>query len=359
MSISFRTFYYKKDIYMQRYLFKECFPETKGTIQGSEEFYNWFLHSFPAEKKSYEYGAYFEDQLVGYYSAVPYKYLYDKQELKAGLVSGVMTASNMRGKGIFSKLGKYSTDQLKDEGLDFSTGYPIRTEVIPGHLKVGWEIYFDLPIFIKFLKFNSVLAQKNLKILKPLLHCLNWLYQTLLQIFQKRKVDLNVEMYDSFERIDINKYKAFKKKWENESEIVLNKSPEFIKWRTGAPESEYTFMTLMHKEEIIGLAITRITTLEDISNLVILDLIVLKDHIKGIDFLFYQINKIALEKKVEAISLMISKYWAKNYRLQLNGFIRSPYKFQLIIKRFSNKVSEKIMKVEKNWHLMWIDTDNL
>jgi hypothetical protein len=39
------------------------------------------------------------------------------------------------------------------------TGYPIRPEVIPGHLKVGWSIVAKLPVYVKVVRTDALLIQ--------------------------------------------------------------------------------------------------------------------------------------------------------------------------------------------------------
>ena len=56
---------------------------------------------------------------------------------------------------------------------------------------------------------------------------------------------------------------------------------------------------------------------------------------------------------------MISDFWFNKYNLNYNLFIKTPYKFQFITKNLSNVISSNTLKDNKNWHLMWIDSDDL
>jgi hypothetical protein len=158
--------YFDKDLELesQRNLFKECFPENDGTLVEESEHYLWKFHSFPAQPTSYEYGAYMENDLVGYYAAIPYEYKINNATIKVGMVCDVMTGVKARGKGVFTKMGIYSTAEMKNEGLEFTIGYPIRPEVIPGHIKAGWEKLFPLPLYMNFLSSKSLLKDKSINI---------------------------------------------------------------------------------------------------------------------------------------------------------------------------------------------------
>jgi len=54
--------------------------------------------------------------------------------------------------------GRYATEIMADEGVSFVTGYPIRPSVLPGHIKVGWKVAFDLPVYFKLLDPATLLA---------------------------------------------------------------------------------------------------------------------------------------------------------------------------------------------------------
>lgn len=118
--MEFKPFDYQVELVPQRALFCECFPETIGQPVTSTEHYHWKFQNGVGEPSSYEYGAYENDELIGYYAAISYPYIIDGQNITAGMVCDVMTGVKARGKGVFTRLGVYSTDQLKENGVDFS-----------------------------------------------------------------------------------------------------------------------------------------------------------------------------------------------------------------------------------------------
>ena len=50
--------------------------------------------------------------MVGYYAAIPYKYNIGETQTDVGMVCDVMTSTKQRGKGIFTKIGRYATEDL-------------------------------------------------------------------------------------------------------------------------------------------------------------------------------------------------------------------------------------------------------
>ena len=84
------------------------------------------------------YGNYF----AGYYAAIPYRYSIAGEQHDAGMVCDVMTDPAQQGKGIFTKLGAYSTDDLKKKGLAFTT----ELTTVPVLGQALWRVTPDLAI---------------------------------------------------------------------------------------------------------------------------------------------------------------------------------------------------------------------
>ena len=156
MNLKFRNFNYESHKSEQRTLFKESFPEIKNLPSASSDHYDW---KHRGQIKSFQFSAILDKKLIGYYAALSYKYKFNDNYIKAGMVCDVMTGKESRGRGVFTKLGKYSTEKLKNNSFDITTGFPIRKEVIPGHLKAGWEIAFKLPLYFKINSTKSILQK--------------------------------------------------------------------------------------------------------------------------------------------------------------------------------------------------------
>lgn len=354
MDLNFKQFDHTVDLSRQRELFNDCFPETEGEMIRSNEHYYWKFHSFPFSTKSYEYACYANSEIVGYYAAIPYQYRIGSKIVSAGMVCDVMTSSKLRGKGIFTKMGSYSTEQLSTV-IPFTMGYPIRKEVIPGHLKVGWEIPFELPLYMKFIKLNSFLTQRNLKLLVPFANLLSNIY---CQIFRGRSLnDYSYSIYYDIE--EVLDYECFCKEWSNSVNNSLQKDLNFSKWRYGAPGRKYSFLTIKKDSKIICFLSYRKIIKEGILSYGIIDYMVLP----GFEGCHSLANKVLIEQakseNVEVIMTMMSRTSASKYRLIRNGFIKSPFKFSLIIKNLTGEFTKEELFKEENWHLMWVDSDDL
>lgn len=360
MQVKFRKFNPKRELEAQRELFIECFPECIGTTVSSINHYNWKFHSKVGPKISAEYTANSEQDMLGYYAAIPYQYRLNRDIVNAAMVCDVMTGVKARGKGIFTKLGVYSTNEFAKEGFDFTTGFPIRKEVIPGHIKAGWEIKFELPLYGKFIKFNSLLKKKRIQFLAPILNFfLSLTSKFLNQFCSSKNENLSVETLTSDKIETIVGLNDFYNEWGNELKISLIKDLDFLKWRLGAPEKSYFLSILRDQNKIVGVSISREVFKEGVPCMGILDISVLKSHHKYVGLLTNEIVKNAKKVKAELLLVMMSNYWFKNYKLKKNLFFKSPFKFYFILKKLNPNISSRILNNEENWHLMWIDSDDL
>jgi hypothetical protein len=355
MELTFAHFDYKENLAQQRELFKDCFPETNGEVIQEEIHYNWKFHSFPNEVKSWEYASYMGTEMVGYYAAIPYRYKIGKKITSVGMVCDVMTSSKQRGKGIFTKMGNYSTNELSSD-VPFTMGYPIRKEVIPGHLKVGWKIPFCLPLYMKFIRLDSIFKLKKIGFLAPLANVMISLFNWI----QKSKINKKYSFELSTTISEVVGYESFVKAWGESVPNALIKDLSFAKWRYGAPARNYQFLSIKNQvEKMIGFVSFRKIIKEGVPSYSILDYMVLPNYADAHGPINKVLTDCAKKEKVEAIMTMMSKTSASNYKLFKNGFFKSPFVFQLIIKNLTKEFSDEELFNENNWHLMWIDSDDL
>ena len=360
MELRFRPFSRDLELAAQRRLFIECFPENIGTPVETVGHYAWKFSSAPAIPPSYEYGAYLDDELVGYYAALPYRYKYFSQEIKAGIVCDVMTGVNARGKGVFTKLGTYANDEMKKSGVHFSCAFPIRETGFQGHIKAGLRILFDLPLYARFLKFDSYFRTRGKAYLIPLFRLGVGLQKVVLKFIPLRKKSIETSSYSSREGMaSIPGLLDFLQEWQNELPISLVKDRAFMTWRTGAPGQEYFVTVVKHEGKIVGYALYRYVLKENVPCVGILDLAILEGYRRLSRFLFKEIVGFAEKKGAEFIFVMMSRLWAKNYRIRGSGFLRTPYKFRYILKNLNLPEADHRLESVENWHLMWIDSDDL
>lgn len=355
MNLSFDHFDYSDNLTQQRALFKDCFPETNGEAIQEESHYKWKFHSFPNTTSSWEYASYMNSELVGYYAAIPYRYKIKNKITSIGMVCDVMTSSKHRGKGIFTKIGAYSTSELSKE-VPFTLGYPIRKEVIPGHLKVGWKIPFSLPLYMKFICLDTLLKTKKIGFLSPFANIIIGIYNILIKTKLSRKFSYAL----TTDIGEVHGYDSFAKEWIASVPNALIKDLLFARWRYGAPERSYKFLSIYNIEEkLIGFVSFRYILKKGVPSYGILDYMVLPDNEDCHGLINKVLTDCAKKDEVEVIMTMMSKKSASDYKLHKNGFFKSPFVFQLIINNLTKEFSDEELFDEKNWHLMWVDSDDL
>lgn len=356
--IEYRDFGGDAQVPAQRRLYQDAFPEQKGEVVGTEPYYRWKFRGFPAAPPSYEYGAYDGNEIVGYYAAIPLRYRISGAERNCGMVCDVMTHPKFQGRGIFTGLGRYSLEQMKASGLDFVTGFPIRPAVLPGHLKVGWKIALDLPMYLRPLRSSAILKSKGVgfasPLVDPVLKVINFILSS------KKKVDgysSRIHSGNLFARE--SEIQIFLELFAKEIPNYLKKDVHFYEWRLNAPSFEYKSIELRKQGKCVGLAITRRTNLHKIPVLAILDMMLLHGFEKGLALLHSALASLAEECGAEAVVTMMSSNRATHYQLQRHFFLRTPFVFKLIINRLNPAFDEGGLLEKENWHLMWIDSDDL
>jgi len=355
--LDFAEFDPERQLAQQRELFNDAFPEHVGKPPASIEHYRWKFHSFPSAPRSYEYAALDEDRLLGYYAAIPYPYVLAGRHTRVGMVCDVMTHSQARGRGVFTELGRFALGEMRATNLSFLTGYPIRPEVMGGHLRVGWEVAFDLPMYIRPLRANAIAKSRGLSWLAPAANLGNSIYQTTRRSRPSREYEGRVG--EPRELLCSPPFEAFVERWSATVRNHLVKTADFYDWRLGAPDTRYQAFLVSRGDTVVAAAVGRVAHLHEIPSFALLDLMVLKGEESALATLYHEIDREARHHCVEAIVTMMSRSRAREYHLRRHGFLRSPFTFKLIVHSLSEATPLKEISAEKDWHLMWIDSDDL
>lgn len=346
------------DFQQQRELFKLSFPETAGTAVESEEHYRWKFRGFPAAPPSYEYVGEENGVLAAYYAAIPYPYQVSGRPVAAGMVCDVMTHPSFRGRGLFTGIGRYATGQLGNAGIGFVTGYPIRPEVLPGHLKVGWRVIQRMPVWLRMLGTRSLLPPPlrfASVVLNPLVR-VAFAWARPAPGYTTRIVDR-----DRFleEIADTAAYATLLQRWKANVPNALDKTADFMRWRTAAPGTAYHFMLLLRGEALVGLAVVRDAELKGIACLAVLDLMIDPEHQKGVRSVHHGLAAFGRSRGRDALACMSSVQWARNYGFVRSGYLRTPAVFSLIVKKLDPALTDAEIYDDKRWHTFWLDSDDL
>ena len=359
MEITYRPYVGCDDYSKQRELFRLSFPEAVGTEVEGDAHYHWKFSGMPASPPSYQYVGDDSGVMVGYYAAIPYKYWVDGVVHRCGMVCDVMTHPGYRGRGIFTQIGRYATAKLGESEVAFTTGYPIRPEVIPGHLKVGWQVVEKMPTYVRPVSIEGMLP----KALKPVGRVGGAVLRVLQGWSRPRAGEYSTLVYSREEFLakvaSSEAYEIFLARWAERLGNALVKDADFLAWRTGAPGARYFFVALHHKGEPVGLALARPTQLRGVESLAVLDFMVLDAHLDGCRALHWAIYELAREHRKDVVACMASKFWAKTYRFAGSCYLQTPSVFSLIVKKLDSGVADESLLLASRWHVFWIDSDDL
>ena len=358
MSIDFAEFDAERYLTQQRELFEDAFPEHVGNTATSMGHYRWKFHSFPSCPPSYEYMAVEDERLLGYYAAIPYPYVIAGQPARVGMVCDVMTHSSARGKGVFTGLGRFALEEMQATDLEFVTGYPVRPEVMGGHLRVGWKVAFELPMYLSPLKTDAILKSRGLAWLVPAANLGASCYQRLLSL-RRAAPEYTINRGRPESLLDSEAVAAFLERWSASVPNHLVKNAEFYAWRLGAPGTSYRVFLAQHGDDVVAMAIGRATSLNGIPSFALLDVMVREEHGRALRTLFAAVRDEARGCDAEAIVTMMSKRRGRQYGLIRCGFLRSPFTFKLIVRSVGATSAIGDLADEGQWHLMWIDSDDL
>lgn len=339
-------------------LFEESYPNTRGKIIATYKHYNWKFNCFPNNPSSYEYVSILKNEIVGYYSSLPFNYTINKKNYPVALVCDVMTSPNLRRKGIFTNLSVYSLDKMKRNNLNFTMGYPTDVNVLNAHKKVGWKNHFDLYLYFKPLKLDNIFKKLKINFLTHFLNRPLKIYNYLSSSLIFKNTYLNVKKNNLNQFLNISGLDEFFSEFSKKYIITLDKSKKFLSWRFSMPGNNYDFYTVHKKNKILGYAVTQKKIRLGVPVLQIIDLIAIQNKNKTIRSLIKYIQSEAEKKGLDAIVFMSNQNVFKDYNLSKLLFFKSPFKFLFATKNLTYKVTNNIISDNKNWHLTFINYDD-
>jgi len=303
--------------------------------------------------------------IVGHYAVIPQFYWLNGKRHNGSIVVDVMTHPKYRFQGMFTALGRFALNNYSDHtNLEFTTGYPIRPEVLPGHLKVGWQVRFKIGIWIMPLTLNGIcdsnipIYQRSLKVLGIVPAAMFRMYSSFLL---RGKKEYKVMTYS---KCEITQFSQFWNKYLKSAPkncIFQERSFEYLKWRYDLnPGRDYTYHVAIGKEgNMEGFIVTRVISLFNAKIIIIVDACVLPKYALNVcKNLIKKVRQNALSTGCTLCAMMVTQPNPLFPSPWLFGFIPVPFKkFTFITYNFKN-VSE-INSEHIYWHLMWGDTDDV
>jgi hypothetical protein len=345
LKLEFQNLQIDKDVEILQLLLGKAFPEADFDSTFSKEVLNWKFST--ASGKMTCFLGFFNNQPASFYGVLPRTYISRGNEHTVGLVVDVLTSPEFQGNGLFTQSGLYALNSLEQSSVSSVIGFPIRPEVLPGHLKVGWEVRFALPIYVYPIGLGDASGFKKKTISRFLR-----LFAISLQPLRKsprgiaRVSDIQTFLNDP----DVANF--YRRTCSNNA-VKLKKDPEFLRWRLSRPNVEYVCFTY-GEQHINGCAVVRILEMNGFKTAAIVDIDAESD-IYG-RAITENIIEFAKGKRVDLIGVCMNQSLFKKLGLKQVGFIRSFSKFKVITRKTGEN---DITFDEVNSQITWLDSDTV
>lgn len=310
-----------------------------------------------------------DGRIVGHYAVVPQRFLINGLKHAGSIVVDVMTHPDYQRQGMFTELGRYAIQHCtQDPRLEFTTGYPIRQEVIPGHLKVGWKIRFKIGTWVQVLSAARLLRSraKAIRVIPGLATLLGFAPTIAARSWSlmcaRDRSGIHVERLDAVASVRFDEFLARLHATLPAGCAIQERTTEFLRWRYDAnPTRTYTYhLALGDSGAAVGLAVTRKVQLLGVQTLAIADLIVLDETYGRLDVvrtLIADIRRMALDRGAAMMAMMLTQPNPIVPSPWLFGFVPTPYRFSFITRQFMSHTAIDCDSLR--WHLMWGDTDDV
>lgn len=327
-------------------MLKICFPEVDSATNFSDASILW---KFDKRAESSSTLSTQSGEIITFYGVLPRKYSCFGAPVEIGLVVDVMTHPSHRGKGLFVESSFAALSRLKRSETAGVIGFPIRNEVMPGHLKAGWKVQFEMPIYILPVGRSAVKSLKTMPI------------KVISTLFEFSTRPLRISIFKVaknkvIEAISIDALSNFYNSQKIDDIVVLDKSRDFLEWRLNRPEIEYkTFSCRSVMTHTI--AITRRMDLNGLRTLAILDFE--SDSPSHSRRLIKHLVDYSIKEKIDIIAFTTNKENAKRLKLFKFGFFKSHKKFKVITRNITELADNFTTSHHSSFRMTWLDSDTV
>jgi len=341
---------YRQEILeLRKAVFSRENPEKQNPEYWDWEFKNAFFG--PAEIYAARHG----DRLVGHYALLPQRYRIDGHSCTAGLAVDAMVHPGQRRKGMFSVLQEQA---IGSTGFTFAMGYTIRKEVLPAELKGGYQIVRNVPVFVFPARFSAILN----RYIKPG----SWLDAAASlggRFHRARFPEPSSDGRIVFRQVDslADVLGDFFKPQDKSSGICLEKSAEYIRWRFDRiPGVVYQKIVAMNQSgSPAGYLVMRRENLFGLDTLAVVDLETVEGNSETTDALVRFVVSRTRELGCDCSAVFLLDDGQTTRRFKKRGFIKSPYRFHLIVHNCGRGDTAERFRRSKGIYLNWSDTDML
>ncbi len=298
-------------------------------------------------------------EILGYYHCAVYRGVLDGELVKIAMVQDVGMSEVARGKGVFSKLAVYATNDLLHSDIQFSYTFPNEKSI---HTFIKYNGYDSIDVLMSFvipIQFDLILASKFkfFGLEKRMGQLLNRLFSLFIP-----KVDHRIRVTQSEvlteQMIDV--FLDFNKRFAN----TLIRDENYLKWRyVDKPQGKYYFFCAYEGTELNAVAIISIEDLLGVKAAVIMDFAIREAQEAAFVQMIVQIRNNDSVFFNESIGLLYSSTIRTNeFVFKKAGFIKIPQRWNprplnLLGRSLKSKVKTSMDPLK--WNITLSDWDVL
>jgi hypothetical protein len=279
-----------------------------------------------------------------------------KTVLASQAVDG-LTHPDYRRRKIFETLTKKVYAEAANDGIRIVYGFPNPYSRLGLIEKVDWFDIANMQIMLKPLNWKDAigLIAKNQylgSIFSPAASLLS--DKTLLRRKEPNVIEyLTVKEVTSFdERFDILWSKVA-----NQFQIMVLRNNDYLRWRYGAPEANYSIFIAEKDSEIWGYLVLKYVADSGIKVGIILDMVAQSKDV--LDHLIRQLIRDCQQNKVALIQYQLRANQLYREVLKMNGFISLPFikGSHFCAYSTSTDISQQFLRNPDNWFVQIGDSD--
>jgi GNAT superfamily N-acetyltransferase len=302
--------------------------------------------------------------IVGHYAVIPRALRIGGEVRTGSIVVDVMTHPDYRLQGMFTALGRVALADAGQRGIEFSYGFPIRADVMPGHLRLGWRHLFDLPILVRPLKFRPLVRRSiDLPLVSSALAGAAWAgYRCLARPILKHLNPLpspqGAVVVQPVTHLD-DRFDELWRETRGQFGIMAVREARYLTWRYFRhPYHRYTVLAAERGDQVVGYVVIRTGELLGLRCGIIVDLLARSTAMGCLDpLLGHAMDRFTADSSLDLVGAMMTRGGPYYRALQRHGFLVTPRVFWFILHTNSPLAPDQMLADAAQWYLTWGDTD--
>ncbi len=316
-----------------------------------ERFWRWEFEEGP-EGKAFIYIVEDENRIIGHFADIPRRFSVQGEVVLGTLSLDLMVHPDYWRKGIFTAMGRYGAQRVKQADGLFMTAFPIRQETILGFKKIGWKEVVKLPVLVYPIRFSGIVNRYlHFLPLSVFIGGVARFFYTFLFKARRRNESKQIEIEEIVQLDD--QFESFWRQALSLRLIMGIRDRNYLTWRYFQhPTRNYTIYRAKKSGEMKGYIVLRKVELLNFNSAVIVDLLALDEMSlaalveKGIEH--------SRQEGTDLLGFMVPIDHLYYKILRRRGFLPSLKTFLFMIYPHSGR---KIFLSPEKWYVNWGDSD--